>query len=72
MYFTGTNSSPLEYDAVKKNLIKRTCCDETKKMAHDSQIGRAEESLKLSQGGPSQRQTSGTNQPIIAYYQGRH
>ena len=38
--------------------------DETKKMAHDSQIVRAKENLKLSHGGPSQRQASGTNQRI--------
>ena len=41
-------------------------------MAHDSQIVRAKENLKLSYGGPSQRQTSGTNQPIKALRQGRH
>ena len=33
-------------------------------MAHDSQIARAKENLKLSYGGPSQEQTSGTNQLI--------
>ena len=39
----------------------------SKKMAHDSQIVRAKENLKLSHSGPSQRQASGTNQR-----QGRH
>ena len=39
-------------------------------MAHDSQIVRAKENLKLSYGGPSQRQTLGTNQWIKALRQG--
>ena len=43
-----------------------------KKWAHDSQIGRAKENLKLSVGGSSQRQESGTNQRIKALRQGRH
>ena len=43
------------------------------KMAHDSQIVRAKGSLKLSYGGPSQRQASDTNQQIKAkIWQGRH
>ena len=47
--------------------------DETKKKAHDSQTVRAKaENLKLSHGGPSQRQASGTNRPIKALSQGRH
>ena len=41
-------------------------------MAHDSQIVRAKENLKLSYGGLSQRQESGTNQRIKALRQGRH
>ena len=41
-------------------------------MAHASQIVRAKENLKLSYGGPSQRQASYTNQRINAYRQGRH
>ena len=36
--------------------------DDTKKRAHDSQIVRAKENLKLSYDGPGQRQASGTNQ----------
>ena len=36
-------------------------------MAHDSQIVRAKENLKLTYGGLSQRQSSGTNQLIKAY-----
>ena len=35
--------------------------DETEKMAHDSQIARAKENLKLSHGEPSYSQASGTN-----------
>ena len=34
-------------------------------MAYDSQIARANENLKLSHGGPRQRQASGTNQRIF-------
>ena len=45
---------------------------DTKKMAHDSQIVRAKENLKLSYGGPNQRQTLGTNQRIKALRQGRY
>ena len=41
-------------------------------MAHDSQIVRAKENLKLSYGGHSQRQASGTNQRIKALRQCRH
>ena len=44
----------------------------TKKMADDSQIVRAKEYPKLSHGGPSQIQTSCTNQRITALRQGRH
>ena len=44
------------------SLIKLTHYDETKKRAHDSQVAMiAKEDLKLSHGGPSQRQASGTN-----------
>ena len=35
--------------------------DDTKKMAHDSQTVRDKENIKLSYGGPSQQQASGTN-----------
>ena len=38
--------------------------DETNKRAHDSQIARAKEYLKLSHGRPSQTQSSGTN-PVV-------
>ena len=41
-------------------------------MAHDSQIVRAKEKLKLSHVGPSYRQASGTNHPIKALHQSRH
>ena len=54
------------------NLIKLTHYDETKKRAHDSQIVRAKEELKLSHSTPSQRQASGTNKRIKALHQCRH
>ena len=41
-------------------------------MAHDSQIVRAKENLKLSQCGPSYSQASGTNPSIKALRQRRH
>ena len=50
------NASPL-----RNNLIKLTHYDGTKKMAHNSQIVRTKENHKLSYGGLSQRQASGTN-----------
>ena len=45
--------------------------DETKKRAHDSQIVRAKENLKLSYGGPSQQQAPGTDQLVKALRQDR-
>ena len=36
-------------------------------MTHDSQIVRVKANPKLSYGGPSQRQTSGTHQRLKAY-----
>ena len=56
----------LHYMIIEKNLIKLTHYDETKKSAHDSQIVKAKENLKLSHGGPSKRQASCTNPPIKA------
>ena len=41
-------------------------------MGHDSLIVNTKENLKLSYGGPSQRQASGTDQRIKALRQGRH
>ena len=41
-------------------------------MAYDSQIVGAIENLKLSYSGPSQRQSSGTNQRIEAICQGHY
>ena len=41
---------------MENTLIKLTLHDETKKRAHDSQIVRAKENLKLSHGGSSHRQ----------------
>ena len=38
--------------------------DETKKRAHDTERVKAKYNLKLSYGGPSRRQASGTNQRI--------
>ena len=46
--------------------------NEKKKRVNDSQIVRLKENLKLSYGGPSQRQASGTNQHIQVLRQGRH
>ena len=40
---------------IENTLIKLTYHDETKKRAHDSQIVRAKENLKLSHGGSSYR-----------------
>ena len=54
------------------NQIKLTHSDDTKKRAHDSQIVRARESLRLSYGGTSQRQISSTNQRIKSLRQSRH
>ena len=48
----------------KQYLIKLTRYDETKNVVRDSQIVRDNENLKLSYGGPSQGQASGTNQRI--------
>ena len=48
----------------RNNLIKLTHYDGTKKGAHDSQIVRAKENLKLTYGWPRQRQASGINQQI--------
>ena len=56
---------------MENTLIKLTLHDETKKRAHDSQIVRAKENLKLSHGGSSY-QPSGTNPPIKALRQSRH
>ena len=55
----------------RNNVITLTNYDETEKMAHDSQIVRAKENLKLSHGGPSYSQASGTNPPIKALRQSR-
>ena len=57
---------------MENTLIKLTLHDETKKRAHDSQIVRAKENLKLSHGGSSYRKASGTNPPIKALRQSRH
>ena len=57
---------------IENTLIKFTLHDETKKRAHESQIVRAKENLKLSHGGSSYRYASGTNPPIKALRQSRH
>ena len=46
----------------RHSQIKLTHYDDTKKIAHDSQIVRAKKNLKLSYSGPSQRQALGTDQ----------
>ena len=43
-----------------------------KKGAHDPQIVRAKENIKLSYGGPSQGQASDSNQWIKALHHDRH
>ena len=50
----------------RNNLIKLTNNGETKNRAHDLQIVRANETLKMSHGGSSHRQASGTNRPSKA------
>ena len=57
---------------MENTLIKLIFHDETKKRAHDSQIVRAKENLKLSHGGSSYRKASGTNPLIKALRQSRH
>ena len=57
---------------MENTLIKLTLHDETKKRAHDPQTVRAKENLKLSHGGSSYREASGTNPPIKALRQNRH
>ena len=49
----------------RNNLITLTHLDETIKKAHDSQIVRAKENLKLSCGGASQPRTSIRPQPFV-------
>ena len=56
----------------RNNIIKLTYNDETGKQAHDSQIVRAKENLKLSHYGPSYSQTSGTNPRNKALHQSHH
>ena len=56
----------------RNKLIKLTHYDEIEKMAQDSQIVRAKENLKLSHGGPSYSQTSGTKPQIKALCQSHH
>ena len=41
------------YLVQRNNQIRLSHYDDTKKMAHDSQIVRAKENLKLSYGGPA-------------------
>ena len=62
MHFTGTKSSPkilsdtpnlYNVSSQRYNLIKLKHYDETKERAHDSQITKAKENLKLSHGEPS-------------------
>ena len=57
---------------VMYHLIKLTRYDETKKKAHDPQIVRAKENLKLNHDGPSYSQASGANLSIKALRQRRH
>ena len=52
---TWRHSSYCNVSSWRKTLIESTHFDETKEMANDSQIVRAEESFKLSNGWPSFR-----------------
>ena len=52
---------------MRNNQIKLTQYDDTKKIAHDSQIVRAIENLKLSYGGLSQWQASGKTNRLKLY-----
>ena len=52
--------------------MNSTYYDETKEKAHDSQIVKAKENPKLSHGGSSQRQASGTYPPMNVLDQDRH
>ena len=65
-HFTSANPRHREEEPQNTNY------DGTKKRAHDSQIAWAKENLKLSHGGPSQKQASGTSQPIKALHQDHH
>ena len=62
----------MEAFLLRNSQIKLTLHDETKKSAHDSQIVRAKENLKLSHGGSSYRQASGANPPAKVLRQSRH
>ena len=55
----------------RETIKSLTHYDDSKKRAHDSQIVRAKENLKLSYGGPSQRHALGNNQRIKALRLGR-
>ena len=72
--FSGHKFKPLskccvfkvcQYIIAEKQSI--THYDDTKKMNPDSQIVRAKENFKLSYGGTTQRQDSGTNRRIKAF-----
>ena len=62
----GSSAGPYRLVYQKAKTIRQ------KKMAHDSQIVRANENFKLSHGGPSQGQGSGNYSPMIALGQHRH
>ena len=53
------------------NLIKLAHFDETKTLAHDSQIAELKKT-SLNHGWPSQRHAPGSNHPMIVLRQGRH
>ena len=57
---------------IEKHQIKLSHYDDTKESAHDSQIVRPKENLKLSYNGPSQRQASGTHQRVKTLRRGSH
>ena len=49
----------MQYIVTEEQFHQMKNYDETNKMAHNSQIIRAKEKLKIIHGGPIQRQTSG-------------
>ena len=57
---------------MEKYSIKLTQYDETKKRAHDSQIVRAKENLKLSHGGSSYDDFTLLNRKLLNKYLGKH
>ena len=58
----------MQLTTTEKQPNKLTHNEETKERAHNTQIVRGKENLKLSYDGTSQRQASGTNQTDCQLY----